>query len=56
LENDPETVAEVHNFLEAPCQLSLPINQTTISEVEEEIKELNRKKYPGYDKVCAITF
>jgi len=55
LENDPETVAEVHNFLEALCQMSMLINQPTFSKVEEEIKKLNRKKSPGYDKICAIT-
>lgn len=40
-------------FLDSPCQMCLPIKPFTVREVEEELKKLNGKKAPGYDKINA---
>ena len=54
-EDDINNTLEVQNFLESPCQLAMPIRKTSLSEVEEEIKCINIKKSPGYDKIDGVT-
>lgn len=46
---------EISNFLDAPCQMSLPISHISTIEVELEIKNTNSKKSPGYDKIDGKT-
>jgi len=43
--------AEILEFLDAPCQMDFPIRRNTIKEILSEIKTLNNKKTPGYDKI-----
>lgn len=46
---------ETNNFLNAPCQMDLPIKPTSPAELREEINQLNSKKSPGYDQIDAKT-
>lgn len=42
---------EVTDFLDVACQMSRPIKPFTVREIENEIKQLNCKKSPGYDNI-----
>jgi len=53
--DNPQTEREVDNLLESPCQMSFPIRKISINEVSSEIKWLNSKKAPGWDKKDGIT-
>lgn len=46
---------DIENFLEIPCQMSLPIKPFTPKEVRREIKNLNSRKAPGYDLITGTT-
>lgn len=46
---------DIHEVLQAPLQLSPPLKPCTPSELEAEIKKLNKRKAPGYDLVTAKT-
>lgn len=45
--------SDVLQFLDAPCQLSLPIKHITPAEICIEIEKLDKNKSPGYDKIDA---
>lgn len=42
---------DIENFLETPLQMSVPIKNVTSAEIREQIKNLNKKKSPGYDLI-----
>ena len=42
---------DVADFINAPCQMSLPIRAYTIAEVKAEITRLKTCKAPGYDLI-----
>jgi hypothetical protein len=43
--------SEIENFLEVPCQMSLPIKPFSPRQVAQEIKNINPHKAPGYDLI-----
>lgn len=51
LPNLSPTDNEIENFLEIPCQLSLPIKSFSPREVIQEIKNIGMHKAPGYDLI-----
>lgn len=42
---------EVYTFLDAPCQLSLPLKPCTPTEIWKAINKINPHKAPGYDLI-----
>jgi hypothetical protein len=40
---------DIENFLDAPCQMSLPIKAFSPREVRQAIEKVNQHKAPGYD-------
>jgi hypothetical protein len=42
---------EIEDYLNTPCQMSLPIKAFSPKEVKEEISRLNPRKAPGYDLI-----
>lgn len=49
---DPEKDKEIHEFLNAPFQMALPIPNFKLKEVQAVImKEINHKKAPGFDLI-----
>ena len=45
------TDAEISDFLDVPCQMSLPIKPFTTAEVVETLAHTNVRKAPGYDLI-----
>lgn len=43
---------EIETYLDAPCQMSLPIRAFTPAEVKSEIKQINTHKAPGHDLIA----
>lgn len=43
--------SDIKECLDAPCQLSLPINAFTPADVRREIKQINSHKAPGHDLI-----
>jgi hypothetical protein len=42
---------EIEKFLDAPCQMSLPIKAFSPREVRQVIKKVHQHKAPGYDLI-----
>lgn len=45
---------EILNFLESPCQMDFPVRHISPNEVKNEIKQLNKKKSPGFDSISGF--
>lgn len=51
IENEPQHVQKVHQFLESPFQMDFPIKQFSIREVKSSLCNTKPKKSPGVDLI-----